>query len=331
MWKALSFVKKNLVWALLFAMGLGVGLGLLVDPKPLKATIIPLTILMIYPMMVSMNFKSLFTGCSYKLQLSTQLINFLLIPALAFGLGVVFLKDLPYAALGLLLMGTLPTSGMTISWTGFAKGNVPVAIKMTVIGLIAGAIATPLYANALMGKVVSVSLSQTALQVGLVVFVPMVLGLLTQLSLVRMYGEKTFNQSIKKKFPLVSTLGVLAMVFVAAALKAKVVVGQPWLMVRLLAILGLFYVAAYTLSSLVGRFFFAQEDAVALVYSTVMRNLSVALGIAITAFGEQGAEIALIIAAAFVIQVPSAAWYLRLVHRFFGHSSAPSLEPLKLS
>ena len=35
----------------------------------------------------------------------------------------------------LLLAGLVPTSGMTISWTGFAKGNVAAAVKMTVIGL----------------------------------------------------------------------------------------------------------------------------------------------------------------------------------------------------
>ena len=47
----------------------------------------------------------------------------------------------------LLLRSLLPTSGMTISWTGFAKGNLNAAIKMTVIGLIAGSLATPLYAS----------------------------------------------------------------------------------------------------------------------------------------------------------------------------------------
>ena len=54
-------------------------------------------------------------------------------------------------ALGLLLAGLLPTSGMTISWTGFAKGNVEAAIKMTVLGLVMGSLATPIYVKLLMG------------------------------------------------------------------------------------------------------------------------------------------------------------------------------------
>lgn len=39
-------------------------------------------------------------------------------------------------AVGLLLIGVLPTSGMTISWTGFAKGNKQAATKMVVFGLV---------------------------------------------------------------------------------------------------------------------------------------------------------------------------------------------------
>ncbi|MEM7669309.1 MAG: hypothetical protein AAF317_09185 [Pseudomonadota bacterium] len=76
------------------------------------------------------------------------------------------------------------------------------------------------------------------------------------------------------------------------------------------------------LSTLVGKFFFARGDAIALVYGTVMRNLSIALAIAMTAFGnEQGSEIALIIAMAYIIQVQAAAWYVRCTDRIFSPAS----------
>ncbi len=50
--------------------------------------------------------------------------------------------DRRHPALGLFLIALMPTSGMTISWTGFAKGNMQVAIKMTIIGLVFPSIAT---------------------------------------------------------------------------------------------------------------------------------------------------------------------------------------------
>lgn len=49
--------------------------------------------------------------------------------------------------LGLLLAALLPTSGMTISWTGFAKGNLEAAVQLTVVGLVLGSIASPFYAK----------------------------------------------------------------------------------------------------------------------------------------------------------------------------------------
>jgi ACR3 family arsenite transporter len=78
------------------------------------------------------------------------------------------------------------------------------------------------------------------------------------------------------------------------------------------------YLFNFTLSTLVGRRFFSRGDGIALVYGTVMRNLSIALAIAINAFGPEGADAALVIALAYIIQVQSAAWYVKLTSKVFG-------------
>jgi predicted Na+-dependent transporter len=63
-----------------------------------------------------------------------------------------------------------------------------------------------------------------------------------------------------------------------------------------------------------------------------MRNLSIALAIAMTAFGkEQGSEIALIIAMAYIIQVQAAAWYVRFTDRIFGPATESSARTLSVS
>jgi len=50
-----------------------------------------------------------------KLQQVTQIINFGVIPFLAYFMGKFFFDGSPYLALGFLLVSVLPTSGMTIS------------------------------------------------------------------------------------------------------------------------------------------------------------------------------------------------------------------------
>ena len=133
-WKVLSTIQKNLIYAIPIAMILGLLGGYFFDLSFLQAAIIPLTFLMVYPMMVNLQIDKVFAKGDWVPQLTAQAINFILIPMIAYTLGQWFFPDKPVAVLGLLLAALLPTSGMTISWTGFAKGNLNAAIKMTVIG-----------------------------------------------------------------------------------------------------------------------------------------------------------------------------------------------------
>jgi len=324
-WKILGTIQKNLVWAIPSAMIAGIVIGYLINPAPLKAWIVPLTFLMVYPMMINLQIQKVLSGQDYKLQLVTQLINFAIVPFFAYGMGLIFFGDRPLVALGLLLASLLPTSGMTISWTGFAKGNLSAAVKMTVIGLILGSIATPFYAKWLMGTVIEIPLANTFRQIAIIVFLPMLLGIATRLILIQVVGADKYNKNLKQKFPAFSTLGVLGVVFVAMALKAKDIVANPLELLSFLIPLTILYVGNFVLSTLVGKWLFNRGDAIALVYGTVMRNLSIALAIAVTVFGgEQGSEIALIIAMAYIIQVQAAAWYVKFTDRIFGPAEEAS-------
>jgi arsenite transporter len=327
MWNLLQKINEQLVYAIPAMMALGFLFGTLAGREQvqgLTTLIVPLTILMVYPMMISLNIAQLKAGIkNVKLQGVTQLVNFALIPFLAYGLGLFFFPDRPYLALGLLLAALLPTSGMTISWTGFARGNLGAAINMTVIGLTLGSLLTPLYLQWLMGTRVEVDMTQVVKQILLIVFLPMTLGYFTRQGLVARHGQEGFNKNWAPRFPPISTLGVLGIVFVAIALNARTIGEQPALLLAVILPLLLLYLANFAISTLVGQLLFARGDAIALVYGTVMRNLSIALAIAINAFGTQGADAAMVIAVAYIVQVQAAAWYVRLTDRFFGPVPPP--------
>lgn len=330
MFKKIAFLQKYLVYNIPIFMIIGIAFGYFSNPSFLKVAIMPLTFLMVYPMMVNLQIKKVFSRGDSRVQLVTQIINFAVIPFVAFGVGKIFFSDKPLVSLGLLLASLLPTSGMTISWTGFAKGNLNAAIKMTVIGLIAGSIATPFYVKWLMGAVVEIPLLNVFKQITLIVFIPMLAGFATQRFIIWKYGEAKYHKDIKKKFPPLSTIGVLGIVFVAMALKSKTIISDPSMLLGLLMPLIILYGINFVLSTLIGKFFFSRGDGIALVYGTVMRNLSIALAIAMTAFGKEGSEIALIIALAYVIQVQSAAWYIKLTGVIFGEAPADTLADIAM-
>ena len=316
--KLLSRMTRNLTVAIPVAMLLGLGYGLIAPTAWLRALIVPLTLLMVYPMMVNLKLRTLFVGGDGKAQVLAQTINFAVIPFVAFALGRLWFPEQPYFALGLLLASLLPTSGMTIAWTGFAKGNLAAAIKMTVVGLILGSLLTPLYVQWLMGATVAVDLFEIFLQIVLVVFLPMLAGQLTQAHLLRRHGQQAFQLHWAPRFPPLSTLGVLGIVFVALALKGATLVAHPEMLLDILLPLFVLYLFNYAFSTFVARRLLPRGDAIALVYGTVMRNLSIALALAMNAFGAAGEDAALLIAVAYVIQVQSAAWYVKFSDRFFG-------------
>ena len=318
MWEILTKLNKYLTVTIPAMMLTGFAFGLIVDAAFLKSLILPFTFLMVYPMMVTLKLKQVLEGGDIKAQLLTQAINFTIIPFAAFFVGRIFFSDNPYMALGLLLASLVPTSGMTISWTGFARGNLAAAVKMTVVGLILGSLATPLYVKALMGAQVEMNLSEIFLQIGLIVFLPMVAGYATQQTLINRFGREDFHKRLAPRFPGLSTIGVLGIVFIAMALKAKAISTQPEQLLNIFIPLLLLYTFNYLLSTIVGKLFLSRGDAIALVYGTVMRNLSIALAVAINAFGEAGSDAALVIAMAYIIQVQSAAWYVKLTAPLFG-------------
>jgi ACR3 family arsenite efflux pump ArsB len=155
-------------------------------------------------------------------------------------------------------------------------------------------------------------------QIVIIVFLPMLFGFATRQWLIKKHGQEEFKKKLALRFPAMSTIGVLGIVFVAIALKAKTISADPVILGSIFIPLFIVYLINFSLSTLMGKLFFKRGDGIALVYGTVMRNLSIALAIAINAFGSAGAEAALVIAISYIIQVQAAAWYVRFTDMVFG-------------
>lgn len=315
--KYITWLSQNLSLSIPIFLLLGLVTGLVMPTQHFNILIAPLTLLMVYPMMVGVKPKQLLVAGDNAVQFWALAINFVCIPFVAFALGRVFFAEQPELALGLLLTALLPTSGMTISWTGFAKGNLAAAIKLTLVGLFLGSILTPFYVQFLLGSKIPVQLLLVFQQIILFIAIPLIAGQITRTVLVRKYGVEGFQKKYAPKFPPFSSLGVLGIVFVAMALKGPALLESPALLVRLFIPLLLLYGVNYVVSTFIAKKRLNRGDGIALVYGTVMRNLSIALALSMTAFGEAGAHAALLIALAYIIQVQSAAWYVKYSEKLF--------------
>ncbi len=314
MWKKLlTLPARNLAASIPLALLLGLLLGLLVPVPSSQALTMPAVILLVYPITIGVPWRQVLKLEPWRLMLLSTLINFVIIPLVAWGLGHTLLGNYPSLLAGLMIASLLPTSGMTISWTSLSGGNVPAAVRITVISLLAGSLLMPLYLMGMLGQSVPMDLGQMLSRVAMTVIAPMLAGTLTYWLLLRRFTQQEFQTKVKPLLNPISVWAMLYIIFFSTASRAKSLLSDPRAVAIGLLTLLVFYLLNFLLSTLAGRWFLGRADAYTLVYSTVLRNLSIALGIALAVFGPQAA---FIVTLAFILQVQAAAWYDKVAKRF---------------
>ncbi|MDD4775495.1 MAG: bile acid:sodium symporter [Syntrophomonas sp.] len=314
--------SRNLSLAIFLALLMGFGLGLVLDTTPLQRWLLPLTFIMIYPSMIGFKANEIFSRSHGRILAAALLLNFLAIPLSAYLLGLGFLLSAPQLFAGLAIAALLPTSNMTISFTMLAGGNVPASVKMTTFGLLLGAILAPWYLYLMVGKYIPVDILATFKTVGMVILVPLALGMLTYQQLLKRYSQEQFQQQIKPLLPAISSWGMMLLIIISISMNSQALAARPDLLAMGLGVQLVFYAVNYVIAVLVARRFFPAKDGLTLVFSTVLRNLGLSIGLAATAFGP---DAAMMVSLAILLQGQAAAWFIKL-NRRYGWLGGPKLE-----
>jgi ACR3 family arsenite efflux pump ArsB len=303
------FPQTHLLVAVPAVFLVAFGVGLVTDTSALAGAILPVTVVMIFATMVGLPLRELVELRSVKRLLVVAIVlNFVWIPLLATGIGVSLLAEHPTLFAGLALIALLPTSGMTIAWTGLQHANVAAAVKLTASGLLLGAIATPWYLMAMVGEYIPIELGAILRTISVVVLVPLVLSQIATRIILARTTRRHLQTRIKPMLAPLSVWGLLYLVFVTTSSRAGMIVEDLGLLLLAVAAVVGFYSVNFLVSTLVAVRWFPRDDGVALVNSTVLRNLSIAIGIAATQFSG---EAALLITVAFMLQNQSIAYYAR--------------------
>ncbi|WP_432661787.1 hypothetical protein R9X47_14565 [Wukongibacter baidiensis] len=311
--KSLKFIKKNLSYLIVVFIALGLLYGYFSKPSYLKNYVSAVLFLMIYPMMINLKVTDVFKSFNnIKPLLLSVIINFIIAPIAAFILGKMFFSNEPMLLVGMILIGLIPTSGMTASWTGLAKGNLQLSLVMISVNLLLSIFMIPIYLKLFLGQIVTIKTIVILKSLLKVVIVPLILGDLTRRLIIKGFGMEKYKE-IKPNFSGISSLGVLMIVFIAMALKSKTIIGRLDLVFMSIIPLVILYILIIAISHLVGNKTLNYEDRTALVYATTMRNLTIALGLSLSSFGESLAVF--LIAIGYIVQLPIAAFYMKLTAR----------------
>ncbi len=309
----LLFPTRHLVYVIPSTVLFALICGQFVDTSALSVLILPIVVLMVYPSMIGFSLRELVDFQEKKVVLLSLFINFLLVPLSAYSLGLHFLIGSPGLFAGIVITSLLPTSHMTVAYTMIAKGNVKGAIKVTMTSLVIGSLLFPWYLYFLLEKYVPFDAVLTLKLIGVIVFLPLMMGVFTFRYLMTRYTMDEFNDNIKPLFPGICAWGAVAIIFISISMKARAIFDNPDTLVAALFVQAAFYFVNYVFAVIGSRLSgLRKSDGYALVYGTVLRNLAISMGLGSAIFGNQAA---FMVSLAFLFQPIAAVWFMKLNER----------------
>ncbi len=203
---------------------------------------IPIAILiwlMIYPMMLKIDFRSIKNvGKNPKGLFLTWVVNWLIKPFSMFAIAsfffyVVFGNLIPtdlardYLS-GAVLLGAAPCTAMVFVWSHLSRGNAAyTVVQVATNDLIILVAFTPIVALLLGVSGVSIPWSTLILSVVLFVVIPLAGGVFTRTTVIKNKGLDYFNNDFVPRFSNVTTAGLLITLVLIFSFQGSVVIENP--------------------------------------------------------------------------------------------------------
>jgi len=304
----LSIIDRFIpVWIFL-TMALGVGMGYLFpeiasifDVLRIDTISLPIAIgllWMMYPVLTKVRYEELSkVAQAWKMFGVSIVLNWLIGPAIMFGLAWLFLASYPEYREGLIITGLARCIAMVLIWNLLAEGDneycaVLVALNSIFQMLFYSVLAyfyITIASSWLSGgeaTVVRVSMWDIAKSVLIFLGIPLVAGIITRFSIIHRKGKTWFDQVFAPRLSPTAMIGLLFTIFVMFSMKGEYIVTLPMDVLRIAAPLLTYFVLMFGISYLISwalKFVYAQTATIS--FTAASNNFELAIAVAVGTFG----------------------------------------------
>lgn len=247
--EGIGFFEKYLTVWVIICMAIGILISQFIPKIPeflgkfeYANVSIPMAVLiwvMIYPMMMKVDFKSIKdVGKNPKGLFVTWITNWLIKPFTMFGIATLFFyvifKNLIPANLakdylaGAVLLGAAPCTAMVFVWSHLTKGNPAyTVVQVATNDLIILVAFVPIVKFLLGVSNVTVPWDTLILSVILFVVIPLCAGVLTRTLVMKKKGEAYFNNKFIPKFNNTTVIGLLLTLVIIFSFQGNTILANP--------------------------------------------------------------------------------------------------------
>lgn len=276
------------------------GVAMALDAVKIGSVSLPIAIgllVMMYPVLAKVRYDETHQVTANKRLMGLSLVlNWVLGPALMFGLAWLLLPDLPEYRTGLIIVGLARCIAMVLIWNDLACGDSETAAVLVAINSVFQVIAFSalgwFYLQLLPGwlglPTTSAEFSFWAIFVSVLVFlgIPLAAGFLTRLIGERTKGRAWYESTFLPRIGPFALYGLLFTIVLLFALQGEQITTRPWDVARIALPLVVYFAVMWLGSLLASKAVgldYAQSTTVA--FTAAGNNFELAIAVAIGTFG----------------------------------------------